>query len=233
MMSSVYMFRALSAARLFRLLSAARSAWVGALLLALPLAGCQDTGTAMVPSGRAAGVPVAFESLEGAPEASRAQFAAVLGSEAKARRLEIVGAGAPARYRIRGYLSAAPAEGGTAITYVWDVFDENARRAQRLTGSATARAETRAGSDPWAAIDATALRQAAMLSLNGIVIFLNDSPSVAPGGTPVAPGGTPVAPGGAPAVADARSAVQPSMTGSAADLDPEPAGPAPLGYAPL
>jgi hypothetical protein len=189
-----------------------------ALLSTLLLAGCQDTGTALLPdSARAPGIPVAFESLEGAPEAMRAQFAAVLGSEARARRLDIVGAGAPARYRIRGYLSAGSAEGGTALTYVWDVFDENARRAQRLTGAATSRTETKAGMDPWAAIDAASLRQAAAGGLNDIVAFLAASPGLSAGNS---------------AIADARNAVQPT-SGPALDVERSVTGVAPLGYAPF
>jgi hypothetical protein len=195
-----------------------------AVLATLSLPGCQDTGTALLPdAARAPGIPVAFESLEGAPEATRAQFAALLGSEAKARRLEIVGAGASARYRIRGYLSAGPAEGGTALTYVWDVFDENARRAQRLTGAATSRIETKAGTDPWAAIDAASLRQAAAGGLNDIVAFLAASPSLSPSPSPSQ---------NLNAVVDARNAVQPKQ-GSALDVDAPETAIAPLGYAPF
>ena len=109
-----------------------------AAVAACGLAACQTAG------GSPAGKPIAFESIEGAPAAVRTALAGELASAASARQVEIVGNGNPARYRVRGYLTAEPtADGGTALAFVWDVFDAQARRAQRVTGSSSMKAASR------------------------------------------------------------------------------------------
>ncbi len=145
-----------------------------AAVAALPLAACQDTGLAVLPGrggASAAGFPIAFESLEGAPDAIRASFAAALAEEARARRIELVGAGSPARYRLRGYLAATPAETGASFAYVWDLFDSGARRAQRLNGATPLRLPA-GQTDAWTGVDAATLKLAATGSLEAIGRFL-------------------------------------------------------------
>src|SRR5262245_13643156 len=101
----------------------------GALLIgcALLLAGCQSAGdsTMSLASGLggarvdAPGVPIAFESIDGAPEALKSEFATALVSEAAARRLDVVPSEGPARYRLRGYLTAYQSDDGrTMLAYV-------------------------------------------------------------------------------------------------------------------
>ena len=97
------------------------------------LAACQGTGTAF--NGSPEGVPIALESIDGPPTQIRTALIGELNTAATDRKVDLVGATAEARYRVRGYLSAEKAEGGTKVSYVWDVFDSQNRRAKRLTGS--------------------------------------------------------------------------------------------------
>jgi hypothetical protein len=105
-----------------------------AVALAAGLAACQASGSAM--TGSPAGVPIALESIDGPPTRIRTALIGELSNAATDRKVELVGADAQARYRVRGYLSAETAEGGgTKLAYVWDVFDAQNKRARRLTGT--------------------------------------------------------------------------------------------------
>ena len=129
--------------------------------VALALAGCQETTTtAARPRVDAPGVPVSVQSISGAPEAVTASFAGLLGEAAAERKMEIVAGDKPARFRMRGYLTAQPTEDGqTALAFVWDVYDESKKRAQRVQGESLGRRGS--GSDPWAGIDQTIVAKAA------------------------------------------------------------------------
>jgi len=164
-----------------------RWAWP-ALLLAAGLAGCQETrGGAGQRFVSAPGVPIAVESIEGAPSPVQSALQGELASAADARQMTLVGAGAQARYRVRGYLSTTPTEdGGAALAFVWDVFDAEKRRAQRVTGAKPIRAA--AGQTPWDGLDKEALRRLADESMNGIAGFLVAGAAPA---TIAADGGTP------------------------------------------
>lgn len=110
--------------------NAARLAIVG---LTLALGACQTSL-----GGSPEGVPVALESIDGAPAPVRSALANELAA-ASERKAELVGSSAEARYRVRGYLSTETADGETKVAYVWDVFDAQNRRAKRLAGSSPAR----------------------------------------------------------------------------------------------
>jgi hypothetical protein len=141
--------------------------------LAGALASCQTFG------GTPAGKPIAFESIEGAPAEVRAALAGELASAATARQVELVGTGNPARYRVRGYLKAEPtADGGTALAFVWDVFDAQQRRAQRVTGSSPIKAASK--KNPWDGLDKEALARLAARSMDEIATFLAAGPAAAP-----------------------------------------------------
>jgi hypothetical protein len=148
--------------------------------LALVLAGCQETTTtASRPRVDAPGVPVSVQSISGAPEAVTASFAGLLGEAAAERKMEIVAGDKPARFRIRGYLTAQPTEDGqTALAFVWDVYDESKKRAQRVQGESLGRRGS--GSDPWAGIDQTIVAKAASESMDAIASFLVTTPAVEP-----------------------------------------------------
>jgi uncharacterized lipoprotein YmbA len=155
----------------------------GALLIAcaLLLAGCQSAGDSTLSlSGiggarvDAPGVPIALESIDGAPDALKVEFTSALVSEASARRVEVVPSEGQARYRLRGYLTAYQSDDGRAmLAFVWDVFDAGKRRMRRLEGAMPA---GRAGPDPWSTIGTAQLQQAASQSMNEIASFLAGNP---------------------------------------------------------
>jgi len=100
-------------------------------VFALALAGCQETTqTAARPRVDAPGVPVSVQSISGAPEDVTTSFAGLLGEAAAERKMEIVPGNKPARFRVKGYLTAQPTEDGqTSLAFVWDVYDETKKRA--------------------------------------------------------------------------------------------------------
>ncbi len=144
---------------------------------ALALAGCQETTTAARPRVDAPGVPVSVQSISGAPDSVTTRFAGLLGEAAAERRMEIVPCDKPARFRVRGYLTAQPTEDGqTALAFVWDVYDESKKRAQRVQGESLGRRG--GGSDPWSGIDQTVVAKAAAESMDAIASFLVTTPAV-------------------------------------------------------
>ena len=146
-------------------------------LLACALASCQGGGS-MFASGSPAGKPIAFESIEGAPAEVRSALAGELATAATARKVELVGTGEAARYRLRGYLTAETgAAGGVALAFVWDVFDAQARRAQRVAGSAPIKAAS--NKNPWDGLDKEALARLAAKSMDEIASFLSAGASAA------------------------------------------------------
>lgn len=146
------------------------------LLLALPLlSGCNDlTATAPGSSGpriNAPGIPIAVESITGAPDEVQGQFSSALVAEASSRQVELVPPDQKVRFRIRGYLDAHGTEDGkTALAFVWDVFDTQKRRAQRLQGEALKSGAP--GGNPWGQVDQATLARAASDSMNAIAGFL-------------------------------------------------------------
>lgn len=141
-------------------------------LLACALASCQGGGSMFASSGSPAGKPIALESIDGAPPEVRSALAGELASAASARQVELVGTGEAARYRVRGYLTAEPsADGGTALAFVWDVFDAQSRRAQRVAGSAPIKAAS--AKNPWDGLDKEALARLAARSMDEIASFLS------------------------------------------------------------
>lgn len=148
-------------------------------VVALALAGCQETTTAARPRVDAPGVPVSVQSISGAPDQVTARFAGLLGEAAAERKMEIVPGDKPARFRVRGYLTAQPTEDGqTALAFVWDVYDESKKRAQRVQGESLGRRS--GGSDPWAGIDQTIVAKAASESADAIASFLTTAPAPEP-----------------------------------------------------
>jgi hypothetical protein len=165
------------------------AACVGFGLSAIVLGGCQE-GASLGGGARivAPGVPIAVESIAGAPDGVTTRFSTALASEASARQVELVGGDNSARYRVRGYLSAEPTEdGSTALAFVWDVFDSQKKRAQRVQGASVARAK--AGENPWDTVDQTTVSKAASESMDAIAGFLTTSPSMS-ASAPAAAGGT-------------------------------------------
>lgn len=125
-------------------------------------------------SGSPEGVPVALESIDGAPAPVQTAFLGELTTAASDRKVELVGSSGEARYRVRGYISAATEDGETKVSYVWDVFDAQKRRAKRLTGSRP----VALASGSISTIDKDTLAKLAQASMDEIAEFLSDSKSV-------------------------------------------------------
>ncbi len=124
-------------------------------------------------SGSPEGVPVALESIDGAPAPVKTALMNELTTADSDQKVELVGSSAQARYRVRGYLSTATEDGETKVAYVWDVFDSQKRRAKRLTGSSPANVP----SGSISAIDKETLAKLAQASMTEIAEFLSASKS--------------------------------------------------------
>jgi hypothetical protein len=124
----------------------------------------------------APGVPIAVDSISGAPDAVRGSFTSAFSNEANARSVQIVDPATNPRFRVRGYLAAEPTEDGqTALAFVWDVYDAQKRRAQRVQGAAVARSST----GDWSGVDQTTVSKAASESMDQIAQFLVVQPAPA------------------------------------------------------
>ena len=105
-------------------------------------------------SKKIAVAPIIGTTPEVAQQLSDALVAA--GSD---RGLTIVPAGSKANYTLRGYLIATSEGKGSKITYIWDVNDASGQRVARVSGEEVVTG--RAGGDPWANVDSTAIRSIA------------------------------------------------------------------------
>jgi hypothetical protein len=148
-----------------------------ALLIAttLALGGCKGGNNAGIATAQPRGASVAFESIDGLPQGQFTKLVRDLNDEAQSRRLAVLPRGESSAYRVRGYLAAAVAQGHTTVSWVWDVFDRNQRRALRISGSEIAKAD-----DGWQAADDAMLQRIAHSSMAQLAAFLT-SPAVAPG----------------------------------------------------
>jgi hypothetical protein len=166
--------------RLFRAGRTAPRATLAAALITITcaLGGCAGGGAAsgsyaMASSGTG-GPTVAFESIDGPPPQIFDRMVGVLDSESKLRNLSIVSREGTATYRVRSYLAAQVSHGGrTDIAWVWDVYDGNLQRAQRLSGEEPA---GKAGHDPWTAADDLVLRRIAQAGFSGLTAMINGAP---------------------------------------------------------
>ena len=147
------------------------------------LAGCVDTAGqfrstgASIALARAAiasprGASVAMASLDGAPAAVNARFAILFAAAAAARDMPLAES-AVANYLVRGYLSAYPVEDGTAIGYVWDVFDTSKRRTRRVTDAIIV---TSTDPDAWQLASTRVLESLAAKSADDLALFLAETP---------------------------------------------------------
>jgi hypothetical protein len=145
----------------------------------LALAACQQ-GFESAGKVDAPGVPVAFDTIEGAPDAVLSKVSAEVSSQATARRIELVSGESQPRYRLKGYLTAYSTEDGeTALAFVWDVFDASKKRAQRVSTTTIAKGQS---SDPWEQIGEKQIANAASQSMNDVAAFLATGQPQAEGG---------------------------------------------------
>jgi hypothetical protein len=148
----------------------------------LTLAGCGPDGKPVLNAGEPRGASVAFESIDGPPSAQFQTLVNDLNNEAQSRKLAVIARDEQAAYRVRGYLAANMVKGSTTVSWVWDVFDRENRRALRIDGEETVKDAQRKG---WAAADDALLKRIADSSMAKLATFLT-SPAAAPN-TPAAP----------------------------------------------
>lgn len=125
---------------------------------------------------------VALASLEGAPSEVLVRFNGQFAREAADREITLADAGT-ARYLVRGYLSAAPSEHGTEVSYVYDVFDADHRRVERVTDMLTLPGS---GPDAWALVDDRSMASLAGRSADDLAVALAGMPEAQAGATAVA-----------------------------------------------
>ncbi len=118
---------------------------------------------------------IALASIEGAPEPVLARFKAAMATEAAGREITITDP-TLARYLIRGYLNAYPTEAGTSVHYVWDVFDAEKHRTQRLDDDVSVPGTA---ADPWSVVDEKVLTSLAARSTDDIATYLATTPEAA------------------------------------------------------
>ena len=168
---------------------------VAGFALALLAAACTTDGAPgpTASSGVSAGrnATIAFESVDGPPARLYQTFVSTLAEEATARRVQVVSRNGPAEYRIRIYLAAQMEGRRTRVSWVWDVYDAERRRALRIASEDLG---DRKGADGWSAADDPMLRRMARTSLDQLIAFLDSgpAPAVEPPSVPSADG-TPVA----------------------------------------
>jgi hypothetical protein len=159
----------------------ARPLWLAAGA-ALLLAGCQTQQPATM-AAQPRGATVAFDSIDGLPPQHFQTLVADLNQEAQSRSVAVTSRLQPSAYRVRGYFAASVDKSHTTtVSWVWDVFDRDERRAMRISGSAPVK-----GRD-WNAADPALMQKIARSSMDELAGFLN-SPAVAPAAPLAAPTG--------------------------------------------
>lgn len=160
-----------------------------AVLAALSTGGCVETAGDMAagveqsqqfvrrPDASMAGATVAIVSIEGAPSEFTDRFNQKLDEAAIQRQIALAPPTA-ARYLVRGYFTAAPAEGGATVNFVWDVFTADKQRAQRLSDAIVVRGS---GDDSWAMVSDAALDSIAAKCADDLAGYLSNTPEAAPG----------------------------------------------------
>jgi hypothetical protein len=181
---------------------------LAAALAGLALCGCVDTAAqigasapnaarprlAALPGVSPRGAPVELASVEGPPPAAVARFREAFQSAAAARDVAIADAGA-ASYRIRGYLTAAGAAGATRLSYVWDIYDRNGKRLQRIADDLAARP----GVEGWDGLDEKAMAEISRAGAQELAAFLSNTPEAVAAAQGAAAGASVVARGVPPA----------------------------------
>jgi len=131
-----------------------------------------DAGAALRASGASPRpAPLAVTQMD-APEPLKSKFMALFNADAAQQDVALTNASG-ARYLARGYLSAYPADGGARLTYVWDIYDNKAHRAQRINDEIALKG---ASADPWALVDASAIAALARRSAGEVAAYLSSTP---------------------------------------------------------
>ena len=156
--------------------------------LALGMAGCASQPgvqlASLGPPPAPSGVTIAFDSIDGPPPEVFRKLVANLNDEAQSRKIAVVSRSSNATYRVRGYVSALVERDKTSFGWVWDVYNADKSRVQRISGEEPAAAGRRR--DAWAAADDRVLRHMASSGMDRIAAFLNNDERL-----PVAPAAEP------------------------------------------
>jgi hypothetical protein len=147
-----------------------------AAICAMALAACTVEERPTNLAGQPRGATVAFESIDGPPPDQFHQLVQDLNDEAQTRRLAVMSRESSSAYRVRGYLAAKVVHKQTTISWLWDVFDQDNRRALRITGEETVKGRHH---DAWSVADDAMLHRIASSSMDQLAAFLT-SPAVAP-----------------------------------------------------
>lgn len=197
------------------------------LLTALGIAGCVETVASVKPEPSApriaarpgispGGASVAMTGLIGPPQAVSDRFSEAFAREAAGREIKLSDSKS-ANYLVKGYLSAYTATGGTALAYVWDVFDARKNRTQRVNDLIIVQGSS---ADPWALADEKALASLAAKSADDLAAFLTNTPeAVAAAGKPQPAAVATAVDEGVSSVAQSAKptpAIRPAATGLAA-----------------
>lgn len=147
--------------------------------LSVAVAGCNTTGQRMgaLPGQRAS---IAFEFIDGPPPAVFQKLVQKLNEEAEARQVPVVTREGYAPYRVRGYYAVGIEKRRTVVSWVWDVYDAEARRNVRLSGEEKSAPLGRR--DAWAAASDELLGRAARHGMEQLAAFMGPaaSPPVPP-----------------------------------------------------
>ena len=138
---------------------------------ASPVAAAPQVRISARPGVSPHGASLAFASLDGPPEAVSARFREQFDKAAQSRDVALSKPEA-AQYRLRGYLTASPTQGGTRLAYVLDVYDRQGRRVQRLTDEAGLKPDA----NPWDALDEKSLAALADRGAEDVAAFLSNTP---------------------------------------------------------
>jgi hypothetical protein len=121
--------------------------------------------------------------MEGAPTPLQTQFMAMFNADVVGQDVALTDQ-ASARYLARGYISAFPVDGGAKLTYVWDIYDRENHRAQRLNDEIALKG---AAADPWSLVDGAALAALASRSAGELAAYLSNTPEALAAATTAAP----------------------------------------------
>ncbi|PPQ30677.1 hypothetical protein CCR94_11435 [Rhodoblastus sphagnicola] len=128
--------------------------------------------TSILPSGLSPRPAALAVTQMDAPEPQKTQFMALFNADVARQDVALTDS-ADARYLARGYISAYPVEGGARLTYVWDIYDRTAHRAQRLNDEIALQGTA---TDPWGLVDASALTTLAQRSAGELAAYLSNTP---------------------------------------------------------
>ncbi len=117
------------------------------------------------------GASVAIADIQGVSLQLSDRLSHVFEQAARAREINLTDA-KTAHYLVRGYLSTAPAEGGATFAVIWDVYDANKRRMQRIDD----RIFVKGAGPALDGMDESVLNQIAVKSADDLAAVLTNMP---------------------------------------------------------